>query len=68
MAQKSVTKHNANLEEIGIDEEAWYRLWYDLYNANLNACNPQSPAVLKHFTAIPEEYKVKFMLEDKEEE
>lgn len=64
MAKKS--SHNKNLEEIGIDEEAWYRIWYDLYHNNINAYNPQSESVLLHYANIPQEYITKFMAEENE--
>lgn len=61
-----IASHNKNLEEIGIDEEAWYRLWYDLYHNSLNACNPQSANVLTHYANIPPEYITKFRNENAE--
>lgn len=61
-----IASHNKNLEEIGIDEETWYRLWYDLYHNNINACNPQSERVMLHYANIPTEYITKFMAEDEE--
>lgn len=51
---------NDNLVEIGFDEETWYRIWYDLYNIGLMACNPQHPTVLYHFAHIPNKYLMKF--------
>lgn len=61
-----IASHNKNLEEIGIDEKAWYRMWYDLYRNNINACNPQSKCVMIHYANIPPEYITKFMAEDEE--
>lgn len=51
----------ANLEEVGIDEEAYWRFWYDLYHLNMVACNPQSKAVLTKYANMPEKWKMKFM-------
>ena len=62
--KKNNLSHNSNLEEIGIDEEAWYRIWWDLYHTNMHACNPQSKNVMLHYANIPEEYKMKFMEQD----
>ena len=64
MGKKNNLSHNSNLEEIGIDEEAWYRIWWDLYHTNMHACNPQSKNVMLHYANIPEEYKMKFMEQD----
>lgn len=61
-----ISSYNKNLEELGIDEESWYRLWYDLYHNNINACNPQSANVTKHYANIPQEYLTKFMNENAE--
>lgn len=52
-----------NLEEIGIKEEAYWRFWYDMYNANIVACNPVHPIVLKRYGNIPDKYRMKFMNE-----
>lgn len=61
-----ISSHNKNLEEVGIDEESWYRLWYDLYHNNINACNPQTKSVMLHYANIPPEYITKFMNENAE--
>ena len=41
-------KERRNLEEIGIDEEKWYRLWYDLYHNSIASVNPAHPSIIKH--------------------
>lgn len=56
-------KARKNLEKIGIDEERWYRIWYDLYHNSIGAVNPAHPSILKHYTNIPQEYIAKFMKE-----
>lgn len=53
----------ANLEEIGIDEEDYWRYWYNLYHANMQACNPMHPAVLKRYANMPEKWRRKFICE-----
>ena len=58
-----ISNHNKNLEEIGIDEEGWYRIWYDLYHNSIRANNPTSPTVMKHYTNIPQKHLFKFMRE-----
>ena len=50
-----------NLMEVGIDEEAYWRYWYDLYHMNVAACNPVHPIVLKRYGSMPEKYRMKFM-------
>ena len=42
MARKSKEDRiRDNLMEVGIDDEAYWRFWYDLYHLNMVACNPQ---------------------------
>ena len=50
-----------NLMEVGIDEEAYWRYWYDLYHMNVAACNPVHPIVLKRYGSMPDKYRMKFM-------
>lgn len=62
MARKSKEEQmRANLEEIGINEEEYWRYWYNLYHANMQACNPMHPIVLKRYGSMPEKYRMKFM-------
>ena len=53
----------ANLQEIGINEEVYWRYWYNLYHANMQACNPMHPAVLKRYADMPEKWRRKFLWE-----
>ena len=53
----------ANLQEIGINEEDYWRYWYNLYHANMQACNPMHPAVLKRYANMPEKWRRKFLFE-----
>lgn len=53
----------ANLEEIGIDEEDYWRYWYDLYHMNMVACNPQSKAVLTKYANMPAKWREKFLMQ-----
>lgn len=55
--------HRKNLEDVGLDEEKWYRIWYDLYHNSIGAVNPAHPSILKHYTNIPQKYIAKFMKE-----
>lgn len=50
-----------NLEEVGINEEAYWRFWYDMYHVNMAACNPVHPIVLKRYGNMPDKYRMKFM-------
>ena len=50
-----------NLEEVGINEEAYWRFWYDMYHVNMAACNPVHPIVLKRYGNMPDKYRIKFM-------
>lgn len=51
----------ANLEEVGINEEDYWRYWYNLYHVNMQACNPMHPAVLKKYANMPEKWRRKFL-------
>ena len=53
----------ANLEEIGINEEDYWRYWYNLYHMNMVACNPQSKAVLTKYANMPAKWREKFLIE-----
>ena len=53
-------KERRNLEEIGIDKEKWYRLWYDLYHNSIASVNPAHPSIIKHYCNIPQKYIAKF--------
>ena len=62
MARRSKEeKIRDNLMEVGIDEEAYWRYWYDLYHMNVAACNPVHPIVLKRYGSMPDKYRMKFM-------
>lgn len=62
MARKSNEERiRDNLMEVGIDEEAYWRYWYDLYHMNMVACNPVHPIVLKRYSSMPDKYRMKFM-------
>ena len=53
----------ANLEEVGINEEDYWRYWYNLYHLNMVACNPQNAAVLTKYANMPAKWREKFLME-----
>ena len=64
MARKSKEDRiRDNLMEVGIDEKAYWRYWYDLYHMNMMACNPQSKAVLTKYANMPAKWREKFLME-----
>ena len=64
MARKSKEDRiRDNLMEVGIDDEAYWRYWYDLYHRNMVACNPQNAAVLTKYANMPAKWREKFLME-----
>ena len=64
MGKKSKEEQmRANLEEIDIKEEEYWRFWYDMYHMNMVACNPQSKAVLTKYANMPAKWREKFLME-----